>query len=339
MSRVAVLVPVYNVAPYLKRSVDSLLAQTYTDFDLLLVDDGSTDESATICDEYAAKDKRVTVIHQENRGVAAARNVGIDWARDKSQAEYIAFVDSDDWVEPTYLEELVNGVSSGADVSCVGFARVDASGNRTQQFWGESWRVVSPEDYIVSDDTFARVSAWGKLYRKSIFDGVRYPEGRIMEDAFTTPLLIAKAKKVAMNESALYAYYVGSPSIMRSAWSKKKLDAVDAFDSVYRFFVDNGFKRAAVWAKRQKLTVMAMAIPKLAEVDKLLAENYRAEIDAAIEKGELPFWESRMLYRAIGVRGYAARWVVGMLGNFLTKRGSSWLVREAWPIFKSLVCR
>lgn len=339
MSRISVLVPVYNVAPYLKRCVESLLAQTYTDFEVLLVDDGSTDGSAAICDECAANDKRIQVVHQDNQGVSAARNTGLDWARAQATSEYITFVDSDDWVEPNYLDELAKGIATGSDIACVGHARVDSHGYRARQFVETSWRIVTPEDYIVSDDTFARVSAWGKLYRKDLFDGVRYPDGRIMEDAFTTPIVIAKAAKVAMCEKALYNYYLGSPSILRSAWSKKKLDAVEAFDTVQRYFNEIGFRRAAVWARRQKLTVMAIAIPDLAKVDTALAENYRAEIDAAIENGELPFWESRMLYRVMGVRCYPLRWFLGMLGNFLKKREKSWLVRESWPIFLSLIRR
>lgn len=339
MSRISVLVPVYNVAPYLKRCVESLLAQTYTDFEVLLVDDGSTDGSSAICDEYSVKDERIHVIHQENRGLATVRNVGVDWSKSRAASEYVTFVDSDDWVEPDYLNELAKGVATGSEVACVGHASVDSRGYRSRQFVESDWRVVAAEDYIVSDDTFARVSAWGKLYRKDLFDGVRYPDGRIMEDAFTTPIVIAKAAKVAMCEKALYNYYLGSPSILRSAWSKKKLDAVEAFDTVQRYFNEIGFRRAAVWARRQKLTVMAIAIPDLAQVDTALAENYRAEIDAAIENGELPFWESRMLYRAMGVRCYPLRWFLGMLGNFLKKREKSWLVRESWPILMSLIRR
>lgn len=339
MSRISVLVPVYNVAPYLRRCVDSLLAQTYADFEILLIDDGSTDGSSEICDEYVSKDKRIRVIHQENRGLATVRNVGVDWARTQTTSEYIAFVDSDDWIEPNYLQELSCGVATGSDIACVGHARVDKCGYRARQFVGTSWRVVTPEAYLVSDDTFARVSAWGKLYRKALFEGIRYPDGRIMEDAFTTPLLIAKANQVAMNEAALYNYYVGSPSILRSAWSKKKLDGVEAFDLVARALTEKGFSRAADWARRQKLTLMALALPDLEKVDPKLKEAYAQAVKAAIQAGELPFWKSRMLYRAINARFFKMRWLLGMTGDFIRNGKRSWLMRESWPIFRSLIRR
>ena len=110
MPQISVIVPVYKVEPYLRRCVDSILAQTFTDFELILVDDGSPDNSGAICDEYAQKDARVHVIHQENGGLSAARNAGIDWVFAHSDSQWLTFVDSDDWVHPEYLERLYHAV-------------------------------------------------------------------------------------------------------------------------------------------------------------------------------------------------------------------------------------
>ena len=106
MPEISVIVPVYNVEPYIRRCVDSILSQTFTDFELILVDDGSPDKCPIICDEYAEKDKRIRVFHQTNQGQATARNKALDWILSNSDSEYVTFVDSDDWVHPRYLELL-----------------------------------------------------------------------------------------------------------------------------------------------------------------------------------------------------------------------------------------
>ena len=112
MSIISVIVPVYNVEPYLNRCVDSILEQTFTDFELILVDDGSPDNCPAICDEYARKDSRIHVIHQKNGGLSDARNAGIDWVVANSDSQWISFVDSDDWVHPMYLFTLLSAVKT-----------------------------------------------------------------------------------------------------------------------------------------------------------------------------------------------------------------------------------
>ena len=119
MAKISVIVPVYKVEQYLNRCIDSLLCQTFSDFELILVDDGSPDACPAICDSYAEKDARVHVIHQANGGLSAARNAGIEWSLQKSDSEWISFVDSDDWVHERYLESLFSAVrETGAEVAC-----------------------------------------------------------------------------------------------------------------------------------------------------------------------------------------------------------------------------
>ena len=115
MPLVSVIVPVYKVELYLRRCVDSILAQTFCDFELILVDDGSPDNCGSICDEYASKDSKIHVIHQKNGGLSAARNAGIDWVFANSDSKYISFIDSDDWVHEKYLELLVKAIETNHD--------------------------------------------------------------------------------------------------------------------------------------------------------------------------------------------------------------------------------
>ena len=126
MAQISVIVPVYKVEPYLRRCVDSILAQTFTDFELILVDDGSPDNCGAICEEYEKKDSRVHVIHQENEGLSAARNAGIEWVFANSNSEWLNFVDSDDWVHPQMLERLYHAVlEHNVKVSICGYEETD----------------------------------------------------------------------------------------------------------------------------------------------------------------------------------------------------------------------
>jgi len=126
MPKISVIVPVYNVEKYLAKCIDSILAQTFTDFECILINDGSPDNSPAICDEYAKKDERMKVIHKENGGVSSARNTGLDIA----QGEWITFADSDDWVDENYLELMYsNAIKNNCDLSICGFKSVDEKGN------------------------------------------------------------------------------------------------------------------------------------------------------------------------------------------------------------------
>lgn len=164
MPSVSVIVPVYNVEKYLRRCVDSVLAQTLTDFELILVDDGSTDGSPAICDEYARGDTRVKVIHQKNAGVSAARNAGLDAAR----GEYVAFVDSDDYVDERYLEKLL---APGCDL-CICGAKIILEDGIVQSYISPQAEVcdMSPEKITQFLESNYRTYVWGKVFGKKLID-------------------------------------------------------------------------------------------------------------------------------------------------------------------------
>ena len=212
MPLISIIIPVYKVEPYLQRCLDSVVNQTYRNLEIILVDDGSPDRCGAICDEYAAKDKRITVIHQENKGLSAARNAGLDIAR----GDYIQFVDSDDWIEPETCSTVLGiAIDYQVDIVCFGFNRVLSSGEfipKSVSFSSEIdksalirqsvWRCGPIRDFV-----------WNKFFLKKLFDDVRFPEGKTYEDLWVTYRLIHKADRIYATDSVLYNYVIREGSI------------------------------------------------------------------------------------------------------------------------------
>ncbi len=234
---ISVIVPVYNVAAFLPACIDSLLSQTLKDFELILVDDGSTDESPGICDDYARRDDRVRVIHKENGGLSDARNAGLDEAR----GTYVTLVDSDDLLTTDALEYLVGlARPADADIAVCQALRIDEGGTvRGNYARGRC------SDHLIEGnaacmtalfkDGHVGTMAWGKLYRRSLFDDVRYPKGKLHEDVYTTYKLIARAERMAVGGEAKYLYRIRSGSITQTTFSPRHLDAVAANLERYDF--------------------------------------------------------------------------------------------------------
>ena len=187
MPSISVIVPVYKVEQFLHRCVSSILAQSFTDYELILVDDGSPDACGSLCDAYAAQYGHIHVIHQKNGGLSAARNSGIDWAFANSESQWLAFIDSDDWVHPEYLEYLYRAAKeTDSKISVCGFYRTGGeTGERVNLF---SCEALSADDYYCNEELHEGLTAtaWNKLYHKSLFEILRYPVGKLHEDEFTT---------------------------------------------------------------------------------------------------------------------------------------------------------
>ena len=244
MATVSIVVPVYKVETYLKRCVDSILSQTFEDFQLILVDDGSPDNCGIICDEYAKKDIRVHVIHRKNGGLSAARNSGIDWVFDGHMTEWITFIDSDDWVSHHYLERLLSFAEKTDSEVCVGgFQSVQDENDVNDENENSIVKTYTPESLWYSNRGNATV-AWGKLYKTHFFKELRYPEGKIHEDEFTTYKILFSQNQIAYCEEKLYNYYLSPNSIMRSKWSIKLLDGIEALEEQMLFFKTNRYKMA-----------------------------------------------------------------------------------------------
>ncbi len=240
MPQISVIVPVYNVERYLQRCVDSILAQSFADFELILVDDGSPDNCGMICDSYADKDQRVHVIHQANGGLSAARNAGIDRTFAGSASEWITFIDSDDWVHHKYLEYLYRAaMETKSGISVCGFTLTD--GTFSEQNADFSADIIDWDRLLIDDNVIAVIGC-GKLYRKDLFKELRYPAGRLHEDEFLTYKLLAKAGKIACVPVPLYYYFQNSEGITGKRFSLKRLDAIEAFEERIEFVLPLGNK-------------------------------------------------------------------------------------------------
>ncbi len=239
MPEISVIVPVYKVEKYLYRCIDSIIAQTFTDWECILVDDGSPDNCPAICDEYAKKDDRIKVIHKKNGGLSDARNAGLDIAK----GEWITFIDSDDWIHKEYIECLYNAcVENGADISVCGYYQTEGNEPEIQK---EKFiiKLYSPEKLWVENRINATI-ACAKLYKNTLWSGIRFPVGKIHEDEYTTYRLLFKCDKIAYMEAEMYFYFTNPNGIMRSDWSPKRLDAVEAFNQQLKFFRKHKFTQA-----------------------------------------------------------------------------------------------
>ena len=247
---ISVIVPVYNVEPYLRQCIDSILAQTYSNFELILVDDGSPDNCGAICDEYAAKDSRIVVIHQENRGLSAARNAGLDIMH----GEYVTFVDSDDLLHYQALEILHRYLNLyDADI-CKGIGRmfeVDSEVCMTD--------ISDPEIRCLTRHEACRelcesmnwmVIVCCKLYKSCIFDNIRFPVGKKHEDEAVMHRVLYLAEKVVSVWERLYYYRQNPTSIMHTYSLTHYDDNVSAFTDRYLFFLQNNELEFAEMAKK-----------------------------------------------------------------------------------------
>lgn len=240
---ISVIIPVYKVEKYLCRCVDSVLEQTYTNMEIILVDDGSPDNCPVMCDEYARQDSRVKVIHQENAGLSGARNAGIDMA----QGQWLAFVDSDDYLAADFLERLYQAcVDMGSSLSVCRWEYV--RGETIPEHGTGETRVYTGREMLANlyvPDGAYFVVVWNKLYRKELFEDIRYPLGRIHEDEATTYRIYDKVKKAAYVDRSLYGYFVTPVSITRG-FNPKRMDWVTAVAERLDFFEQKGYTELMV---------------------------------------------------------------------------------------------
>lgn len=233
--RISVIVPVYNVAPFLRDCLDSVLRQTTGDWECVCVDDGSTDESGAICDEYASADSRFHVIHQRNQGLSAARNAALDWLDRNSPAESVTFLDSDDWIAPNALEELLHGAALGDGVAAFPFQEVDEKAHPSGNLDAVRWQALSIDDLWTSKSIIGS-TAWGKVFPKRLFSDIRFPVGKLHEDEWTTYRALFRVERAALADAPLYFYRQRTGSIVSRPWTLKRLDALDAVAEQMEFF-------------------------------------------------------------------------------------------------------
>ena len=226
---ISVIVPVYNVELYLHECIDSILSQTFTDFELILVDDGSPDNCGAICDEYAAKDSRIVVIHQENGGLSAARNAGMDIA----QGEYIAFVDSDDYIAPEFLNHLYLLIQKTA--ATLSTCRL-LSGGEFDDIYSAQFRVIEGREAALQVERIG-VEVCGKLFHNELIKDFRFPVGKICEDRAYTPYALYWSDTVAVSQAKLYFYRIREGSIMHQTISAKRYDDIQHIDDYLQYMI------------------------------------------------------------------------------------------------------
>lgn len=296
MPSISVIVPVYKVEKYLDRCVSSILRQSFRDFELILVDDGSPDNCGQMCEAWAEKDSRIRVIHQENGGLSAARNAGIDWAAANSNSSWFCFVDSDDWIHCDFLMLLYKAAAeSGSRVSACGFYRT--GGESKEGSAAGDVQTMTADEFYCGGKVHGGVTAvaWNKLYHRSLFRTLRYPVGKLHEDEFTTYLAVYEAGTVGVIEDELYAYYQNPQGIMQSKWNPKRLHVLEAFEQQMAFAREKGLDRLM----RKALTSYVYTIhdtleklrsfPEQKPYGKLLRQKLRTGLKEARAWGLFPF--------------------------------------------------
>ena len=230
---VSIIVPIYKVEPYLRRCIDSIVNQTYTNLEIILVDDGSPDGCPQICDGYAAKDKRVVVIHKENGGLSDARNAGLDICK----GEYISFVDSDDWVDEKYIKILLDiAIKENADIVIGCFEEIlneqnfKSTSNNNQYDTFDSTELLC---HLCKADLKGLMPSWGKIYTYNCFNNIHFPKNKLYEDAHINYKIYSNIKKACYTKNILYFYRIRDDSIMGK--TKTSIHCLDVFIERYIF--------------------------------------------------------------------------------------------------------
>ncbi len=241
---ISVIVPVYKVEKYLDRCVQSIVDQTYPNLEIILVDDGSPDNCGAKCDAWAARDRRIKVIHKENGGLSDARNAGMAIA----SGVYMGFVDSDDYISADMYQTLYDRMTAdGSDIAACGVEMVFEDGTPSRRLTGAGNCILDKNEAMgaVIRETWLKQPVWYKLYKSGLIQDIAFPVGKYHEDVFWTWQAVARADRVSVVERPCYYYVQRSGSIMAETYSLRRLDAVEA--------------------KRQRLEFLEKEFPELAD--------------------------------------------------------------------------
>ena len=300
---ISVIVPVYRVEKYLPACIDSILNQTFTDFELILVDDGSPDRCPEICDETAKRDARVRVIHQANQGLSAARNAGIEAAR----GAWLSFVDSDDFLAPDFLETLHDAAvrAGGADCALCGVQLTDEAGEKIGQPLSVADGVRTGRSIL---ETLCRAPeipylvVWNKLYRRDVFQTLRYPVGMQNEDTYLAAELFDTVQTVICVSKPMYFYRQRADSIMYTAVTTRNLDEMWAFEHCFAYFEARGLEALMPDAEKKmfaKLTGVYYRLPKEERQSDAVRQAKKAQWNAAMRLMKRGKLSARALARTL----------------------------------------
>lgn len=283
MDLISVIVPVYKVEAYLDKCVQSIADQTYRNLEIILVDDGSPDRCGEICDAWAAKDSRIKVIHKNNGGLSDARNAGMAVAT----GEYIAFVDSDDWIEEEMYQRLHEAmITTDSDIASCGAKRVWPDGRPSREVQSvNSYRVLDKEpsmEALVTANGLIQ-TVWNKLYKKSVTECVLFPTGLIHEDEFWTWQVITRARRIVMLKESYYNYLQRDSSIMGAGFSEKSFLVVQA-KTERQEYIEKAMPRLTdVGRKDLTYTCMHLGIWALRSMSRKNAAPYMKDLKRTIK--------------------------------------------------------
>ena len=279
---ISVIIPIYNVEKYLNQCIESILLQTYKNIEIILIDDGSTDGSGKICDRFAKKDERINVIHQKNQGIAKVRNRGVKEAK----GEYIFWIDSDDYVNENIIEVLYqNTVQQKADISICNYI----AGPERQYCFRQDEREVSIETFDCKRGleliyknhhySFIMAASWAKLIKRTLYDGLSYPEGKIFEDIYMSHKLISKCRKIVYTDKVMYYYYQWPESILGKKLYIEKLDYLGAFEERIHFFHELDLSELQEKARIQYLHALMWEYSRAKDIlhDKNMVKHIKKE--------------------------------------------------------------
>ena len=311
MALISVISPVYNTEKLLPRCLESILSQSFQDFEVILVNDGSKDNSASICEAYAAKDSRIHVIHQNNSGVSAARNAALDWVMENSDSKWILFVDSDDWVHPQIMETLLNLAETyQVKVSACGYLET-FDGTlvvNEEQLQPELW---DAKEFYYRQPMLGTVP-WGKLYAKACFADIRYPVGMYFDDEFVTYRILLAQEKIPMVTAPMYGYYINPEGLTKRPWIIRRLDVWKAYEEQILYFEKMGDERLLRFRYREYIDnsyaqlLAAQSAPNASQLTKeirYIKKCMRALFRRAWKIGYVEFWmDYDMLYACAPIR-------------------------------------
>ncbi len=255
--KISVIIPVFNASKFLSKCVNSVICQSHKALEIILIDDGSTDCSGKICDNFAKTDNRIVVLHKANGGLSSARNAGLGIAT----GELIAFVDSDDYLEPNMLEALLNSLfKNGSDIAICSFVMETETGEpyaTTPPLENKTYSKAEALELLAEPRQDRYAVAWNKLYRKKLFEGLRYPEGKIHEDQWLAHKLFFEAEKVSTISNVLYHYVVHTGSIMQASNPIRHLDDIDALFDRIEFFKSHNLEYLTAGVEKTMFTLFA----------------------------------------------------------------------------------
>lgn len=284
---ISVIVPAYNVEKFIGKCIDSILRQSFKDFEVLLIDDGTKDSTPEICDACAKKDSRIKVYHKENGGLSDARNYGID----RMQGKYVTFIDSDDYVDSGYFEYLYGLITQEEDIQIAICGKKSVREDENASPDPETFHEIITGERAVQKMLCGHGSghsAWGKLYSANLWKTVRYPKGKIYEDYATTYRVMALVDKAAWGNAAMYFYVQHIESIMHQKCSRRSLSLVDIADEETEFIVKKwpALKQEAL---ARKVTSELKCLQNILNAKNEEFDDYKQKIveDVRRHKGEL----------------------------------------------------